>query len=324
MRPSATPSCATGPRLRLPDVDRARRDQHGDGRRIGHDQPRPGAPDGGRRLRRARPEPGPPAARVAAQPGHQRQRHLPPGRALLGPHQPPRAGHHRHARGHARPDLARRDRRRVPRPAAGHPDLRLRLPGPDVRQARLGDPAQPPRSCVARDRGRLDPRGEAAGDLRRRWRPLFRGRRRPARLCRADRDPGRRDPRRQGIDALRPPLEPRWRRRVRHARGQCHRARGGPRDRHRDALHGLPDRVQDRVPGPGRPVRQHQRRGVRRLQARRGAARRRRSRDARGAGRRGRGLLDGRRVPRARRRAQPRVGRGGHPRPSTPTAWARS
>ena len=98
-------------------------------------------------------------------------------------------------------------------------------------------------------------------------------------------------------------------------------ARGGPRHRHRDPVHGLPDRVQDRVPGPRRPVRQHQRRGVRRLQARRGPARRRRPRDPRGARGRGGGLLD---APPSTGSASPRSTASGTPRSSasTTTAWA--
>ena len=137
------------------------RDQHGHRCRVGDHQPRPGAAPRGRRLRRARPVAGPPAAGAPGLAGHERERRVPPGRPLLGPHQPPRAGDHGPARGHARPDLARRYGRRLPRPAAGHPDLRLRLPRRDVREAGLVDPAQPARSRRRRGGRALDPREHA-------------------------------------------------------------------------------------------------------------------------------------------------------------------
>ena len=80
-----------------------------------------------------------------------------------------------------------RHRRRVPRPPAGHPDLRLRLPGRDVREAHLVDPAQPSGPQRRRHGRRLDPGQQAPRHLRRRRRPLQRGDRRAARVRGADR-----------------------------------------------------------------------------------------------------------------------------------------
>ena len=81
-----------------------------------------------------------------------------------------------------------------------------------------------------------------------------------ARALRADRHPGRREPGRQGLAPARPPAGDRRRRLDRHDCRQRARRRGRRRHRHRHPLERLHHRVADRVPEPGRPVRQHQRR----------------------------------------------------------------
>ena len=88
-------------------------------------------------------------------------------------------------------------------------------------------------------------------------------------LRRGHRHPGRRHPGRQGRDPLGPPAG-RRRRRVHRLAG---RQRAGPRgrrgDRHRHPVQRLHHRLADRVPEPGRAVRQPQRHRARRRQARR-------------------------------------------------------
>ncbi len=79
-----------------------------------------------------------------AQPGHERQRLLPPRLAVLGPHQPAGAAAGRAARGDARPRRSRGDGRGHPRPPAGRAGGGVRLPGALLRQARVrGGPASP-------------------------------------------------------------------------------------------------------------------------------------------------------------------------------------
>ena len=125
----------------------------------------------------------------------------------------------------------------------------------------------------ARAGGRADPRGAAAADRRRRRRDLRRGDRRAA----------PRSPTRTGIPVGETQAG-------RGALPSDHplalgaigatgtpaanrlAARGRPRDRHRHALERLHDRVQVGVPGPGRAVRERQRRGLRRGQAQRRCA----------------------------------------------------
>ncbi len=96
-----------------------------------------------------------------------------------------------------------------------------------------------------------------------------------------DRHPGRGDPGRQGIAGVRPPASRRRHRRDRHdRRRQPARRRGRRGDRRRHPLQRLHHRVPDRLRRPGRAVRQPQRGVVRRAQAVRGAAARRRARRA--------------------------------------------
>ena len=82
------------------------------------------------------------------------------------------------------------------------------------------------------------------------------------------------------------------------------RARGRSRHRRRLAAERLHDRVEDRLPAPGRPVHQRQRHRVRRRQAPGAAARRRREGGARGMAAADGRLADIRRLSRARRRAR--------------------
>ena len=63
----------------------------------------------------------------------------------------------------------------------------------------------------------------------------------------------------KGALRLRRPVGPGRDRRHGHARRERHGARGRPRDRRRHALLGLHDRVQDRVPGSGRALRERER-----------------------------------------------------------------
>ena len=135
----------------------------------------------------------------------------------------------------------------------------------------------------------------------------------PRRVLRGHRHPRRPEPGRQGHARLRPPAVPRRDRLHRHHGGQRDRPRRRRRHRDRHPLLRLHHRQPHRLPGPRRPVRQHQRRRAGRGQARRDRGRRRRPRDPRGADRsarrppRRRGLRG--RVPAPRRR----VGRHGHP-----------
>src|SRR5262249_30070437 len=87
----------------------------------------------------------------------------------------------------------------------------------------------------------------------------------------------------QRITAVRPPELHGRRRRHRHPGGQPAGGRGRPGDRRRDSLERLHHGVQDGLPSRRRPLHQRERRGVRRAEARRAAAARRRQGDARGA-----------------------------------------
>ena len=105
---------------------------------------------------------------------------------------------------------------------------------------------------------------------------------RAARVRRRHRHPGVRDPgraRRAASPTI--PLASAPSARPARPRRTALAARGRRRDRRRHALERLHDRVEDRVPGPGRALRQHQRHRVRRGQARRAGGRGRRARGAR-------------------------------------------
>ncbi len=139
--------------LRLHLQRRARRHQHGDRRRARHRQPPARAAPARRHLRQPRPAPGAPAGRVPDGRRRLRQRRLPPRLEVLRPHRPPGPAARLPARGDARAHRPRRDRRRHPRAARGHPDRGVRLPRGVLRRARLEDP--PPGAARGRPaRGR--------------------------------------------------------------------------------------------------------------------------------------------------------------------------
>ena len=156
----------------LHHLDRARRHQHGDGRRRRARQPPAGAADPGRRLRQ------PPArSRAAAGRGFRRrhglgQRLLPPGFALFRPHHPARADHagaRARACGADRPGRMRpRDARLLP----GRAGRGLRLPRKLLRRAAA--PVPPPCPGCGRTRRGRPPaaRRQEAPDRRRRRRAL--------------------------------------------------------------------------------------------------------------------------------------------------------
>ena len=160
--------------------------------------------------------------------------------------------------------------------------------------------------------GRADPIREAAADRGRRRGPLL-GRDGGAARVRGGHRGSRSARRMAGKGALAydDPLGPGCDRRHRNAGREPSWPRGRPRDRRRHPLLGLHDRLQDRVPGSGRALRERQRLRVRRLQAR-GAARDRgrasRWRPSGPPSRAGRWSL---RVSGAGGPVQPRVGRRG-------------
>ena len=167
------------------------------------------------------------------------------------------------------------------------------------------------RARGARPRGGADPVGPAAAGRRGRRRALQRGHRGAAPVRRGHRHPGRRHAGRQGRAAVGPPAGRRRGRVHGLPRRERARPRGRRRDRGRHPLQRLHHRVAHRVPEPGRAVRQPQRRGLRRGQAR--------GRDARGrrAGGPRRTHRGARRVPRRRtpgasasQRVEPRRRRG--------------
>ena len=132
-------------------LDRPGRREHDHRRRAGDGQPAARAAVPRRHLRHAPAGPGAAAARASHRRRRERQRLLPPGGALLRSHHPPRAAADRAARGDARPHQPERGGRGGDRPAAGHPDRGLRLPGRVLRAAGLDD--RPPRAASRRRRG---------------------------------------------------------------------------------------------------------------------------------------------------------------------------
>ena len=180
----------------------------------------------------------------------------------------------------------------------------------------------------ARARGRAGARRAAAADRRRRRRHLQRGDR--ARCARSptptgipvcETQAGR------GALRLRPPAQPRRRRRDGHGGGQPAGARGRPRDRRRHALERLHDGLEVGVPGPGVRFVNINVDVVRRRQAQRPAARRRRARGARRAARGARRATASTRRGSAARARRRRPGatrsRGSWPRPRTTTRCRR-
>ena len=176
-----------------------------------------------------------------------------------------------------------RDRCGDDRAAAGRAGRGVRLARGAVREAGLAHHPPGARPGRRRARRRGAPLRAQAADRRRRRAALQRGHRAAAPLRRGHRDPGRRHPGRQGLH----PLGARAGRRRRRVHRLARRERPGPRRGrgagHRHALQRLHDREQDRLPEPGRAVRQPQRRLPGRVQAVRGSAGRRRPPRAGGA-----------------------------------------
>ena len=178
-------------------VDRAGRDQHGDGGGGRACQPAAGAVAAGRRVRQ------PPARSGAAAGRGFRRRHglgerlLPAGVALFRSHHAARADHRgaaaRHERADRSGDVRAGDACAVP----GHAGRGLRLSGELLRRARLDAAARAAGRARARRSRAADRGGEEAADRRGRRRALF-GRDRDARGLRgAPRHSGGRDAGRQ-------------------------------------------------------------------------------------------------------------------------------
>ena len=234
------------------------------GAALATDQPAAGAAAAGRHVRHARAAPGAPAARGAARRDAVGQRLLPAGVALLRPRSsgpssscPPRS--RRCACSPTRPRPAR-SRSRCPRTCRPR---RSTCPTAFL-EPRVVDGLPPAAGARgARARRRAGARRAAPADRRRRRRDLQRGDRRAARVRRRDRHPGR---------ARRRPAAARCAPTTRSSLGavgatgtrggQPARARGRPRDRRRHALERLHDRLEVGLPGPGRALRQRQRRGA--------------------------------------------------------------
>ena len=188
---------ARGPRVH--DVDRPRRDEHGDRRGARDGQPAAGAAAARRRLRDASGGPGAAAARGAVAGRRVGERRVRAGLALLRPRLAGRAADPGRACRDAGAHLARRDGGRHARAAAGRADRGVRLARGVSRRARLARAARRARrrrACACR---RGDPRREAAADRRGRRGDLQRGDRRARALRRRDRHPGRRDAGRPGL-----------------------------------------------------------------------------------------------------------------------------
>ena len=151
-------------------------------------------------------------------------------------------------------------------------DVDRRVPGPAC--VAVVSPAAGARGAGAG--GGADPGGSAAADRRRGRGDLRRGARGVAAVRRRHRHPGGRDPGGTGLAGLLAPAVARRRGRHRNRRRQSAGPGGRRGDRRRHPLGGLHDRVQVRVPGSRRAFRQRQRRRVRRGEAERLAAARRR------------------------------------------------
>ena len=260
-------ACATGFRPSpAPTSVGPGRDEHGHRRGDGDDQPPAGPAAAERHLRHARRRPRPAAAR--APDGRRRHRSTTPSArssryfdrvsrpeqllsALLGAMR-------------VLTDPAETGAVTIALPA-GRAGRGVRLAGRAVREAGLARPAAGRRTgCPARA-AEVDPRRRAAADHRRRRRDLQRGDRGAARFVEATGIPVARDPGRQGLAALRPPAGPRRRRRDRHhGRQRARRARPTWSSAIGTRYSRLHHRVADRLPEPGRAVRQHQRRRLRR------------------------------------------------------------
>ena len=221
----------------------------------------------------------------------------------------PGAAHPGGARGDARADRPGRDRRGHAGAARGRPDGGLRGPGRLPRAARVDGVPPAGGGRGDRPRGRAGAQRGAAADRGRRRRDLRGGDGRAARVRRGDRDPGGRDPGGPRRAPVRAPAVAGRGRRDRHERRQPPRAGGRPRARRRHPLERLHDRLEVRLPGLRRAVRQRQRHRARRRQAHRPPRPGRRARGARAAaraaGRPSRRPSRGRGGPARRRRSSP-------------------
>ena len=287
-------------------LDRTGRDEHGHRRGARDDQPAAGAPPSRRRVRIAPSRSGPPAARGAVARRRLGERRVHPHLALFRSHHASGAdragGAHRDARadqprGHGGGDALAR---------AGCPSGSLRRARRVPRKARVARRATDPRPRGDGQARRGDRRVAASTRRRRRWRDLL-GRDGCARALRVeDGHPRRGDAGRQGCAPVGPSRVRRRDRRHRFVRRQSARRRRGSRHRHRHALERLHHRIARALRTSGGALREHQRRGARRGEARRPADHRRCARHPRDA--RARRSSCRRRVPAQGRRAQGRVG----------------
>ena len=160
-----------------------------------------------------------------------------------------------------------RDRRGHHRAAAGRAGRGVRLAGIAVRRTHLARGTPAAGAVGDRHRPRRSSVGAAPADRRGRRRHLLRRQRRADGVRRADRHPGVGDAGGQGLTPLRPSAVGRRGRLDRHHRRQRAGRRGRRRDRDRYPLQRFHQRVADRVQQSRRPVREHQRRLVRRREA---------------------------------------------------------
>ena len=269
--------------VRVHDVGRAGRDEHGDRRGGRDDQPPAGAAAPRGHVRHTHAASRAPDARGPARRHRVGQRLLPPSVEVLRAGRAARAADPGRARGDACADRSGRDRGGHAGDARGRAGRGVRGPRRVPRAAHVDDLPSAARARGARPRRRTDSRCAPAADRRRRRRGLQRGDRRAARVRGRDRRSGGRDDGRPGRARLRPSAEPRGDRRHRDPRREPPGAGRGSRHRDRHQMERLHDRVEVRVPGSRRAIRQRQRRRVRRRQAQRAAGRGRRAGRARAA-----------------------------------------
>ena len=269
-RPHAPP-----PRdLRVRRIRRPRRGEHAHRCRAGDDEPpaRPAAAE--RHVRHPGRRPG--AAAAGAAVGHRphRQRRLPAAVEVLRPGAATRAAVLDRARGDARAHRPGRDRRRHDRAARGRAGReRSTCPLEFLQDRGVAHPPPAARARAARPGRRRDPRRREARSSS------------PAAAC------STRAPRTRCARSSRPPASRSAPRRPAAASlawdhpqylggigatgtlaANRLAAEADVDHRHRHPLQRLHDRLAHRVPEPGRAVREHQRRLVRRLQARHAAA----------------------------------------------------
>ena len=292
-RPERAGHGAGGDRLREGDaappvhgrhlLGRPGRHEHGHGGRGRARQPAAAAAARRRHVPLAHPRPGAAAGRARRRAVGHRQRRLPAGHALLGPHHAPGAGRAVAAARDRHPGRSGRLRPGLPRPAAGRPGRGLRLPGAAVRARRARAAPAAPRPPRAGRRRRGAARGQGAADRGRRRRALRARGGAAAQLRRAARRARRRDDGGQVDARRRSPAVRRADRRDRRPAGQRAGRAGRCRARRRHAAAGLHDRLVDGLRQRGSAHHRPQRGALRRRQAPQPAARRRCARGPRGA-----------------------------------------